>query len=88
VVGRRRRRFAYSGVLSSRVVLSRVVRPTAVVGRRRRRFAYSGGGGGDINCGGDGGGGGGGSYNSADNQENQAGFQAGHGSVTFGISCE
>jgi hypothetical protein len=50
---------------------------------------YSGGGGGgDINCGGNGGGGGGGSMNAGSDQVNQAGYQAGHGSVTISITCE
>ena len=50
---------------------------------------YSGGGGGgDINCGGNGGGGGGGSYNAGDNQDNQAGHEAGNGSVTVSVECE
>ena len=49
---------------------------------------YSGGGGGgDHNCGTSGGGGGGGSYNAGQNQDNQAGYQSGHGSVTIGIGC-
>ena len=49
---------------------------------------YSGGGGGgDINCGGNGGGGGGGSYNAGANQDNQAGYASGNGSVTIEISC-